>query len=147
MISLENYIDFLGPNFMDNDQTNAKYRRSISTVKIVTTIRDKERNYTFKKDLIIPKELKVLNHANEWQPHPAVFLWYTDPDAFTRQEGEMIFYQADETIARIGFQKESYNCMLRLYQQANKLGLTPSRGWDMRTMLKIKPFPKEKELS
>ncbi|GEM_PF-4224654 len=125
----DNHLEFFWPNYLDNGRTTAKYRRSLSTQTVSLNWGN-----GLEYSLIVSTTLEALNRADHWVEHPRLYISHRDPDAYTRNEGEMIFILADSNTARIQFQASTYQKILFIFSHLPPL----TRG----TILDIKPFPK-----
>jgi len=130
--NVENFVEYFGPNYLDDGRTYAKYKRNFSTETYQFHF-GKGNEYL----LTLPTKLQVINITGQWMDHPRLYLSHQDPDALARQEGEMIFILADQHAAKIPFQQDSYSSMLKLYKQFYDKGLTS--GY----LTNIKSFPKK----
>ncbi|MDP3699221.1 MAG: hypothetical protein Q8R47_06585 [Nanoarchaeota archaeon] len=115
-MGIETLIEYTAPDFSTNCKTNARYKRSTKTKKLVT--KDKV-------VLLVPETLEVFNTYSEWQKHPVVFYRYKDADAYIRNEGEAVIFLADGTYTSIPFSSPTMD--VDLYKQASRYNL--NRGW------------------
>jgi|SRR3989344_509330 len=100
------YIEFSAPDFSTDGCSNAQYRRSVENITLTT----------IKGTITVPKDLDFLDQQGKWHSHPVIFSRYQDPDAYARNEGEVIIFLADGNYTTIPFCTKAME--KKLYQEA-----------------------------
>lgn len=110
VLSLRGLVEFTAADVSTNGKTNALYRRSSTVIDIIT-----------KNGIIqVPETLEMYMYG-DWHRHPIAFPRYADPDAYARNEGEMVIFLANGAIIHLPFSTETQD--RELYKQIWKYKL------------------------
>ena len=102
---VDDFYEFIGPDFNNNCYSCTKYRASRSTVEL----RDGR-----KEALVVPGRLEVLTLKGDWQQHPVVFLY--NPEKVSHQ---MVVFLRGGKYSVVPFSLSEHG----IYVEAQRLGL------------------------
>ncbi|GEM_PF-6679084 len=123
-LQMQEFTQFLGPNFQQNNWCQALYRKSLTTVQLPRPEKCEFLEPQGQPHILVPERLLVLNDKGAWQQHPVVSIHYGTYEAVKYRHGSLVVFLLQ------GYARIPHDISLRddsletFYQEAKRLGLT-----------------------
>ncbi|MDP1695106.1 MAG: hypothetical protein Q8L34_06215 [Candidatus Woesearchaeota archaeon] len=131
-LQMQEFTQFLGPNFEQNNWCQALYRKSLTTVQLPRPEKCENIPPQGKPHIIVPEQLLVQTTKGQWQQHPVVFLHYGTYEALKYRHGSLVVFLADRGYAQIPYDTFMGPPLEAFYEEAKRLGLTSGSAIDLR---------------
>ena len=130
-LQMQEFTQFLGPNFEQNNWCQALYRKSLTSVQLLRPEKCEYISPQEKPHILVPERLLVQTTKGQWQQHPVVFMHYGTYEELKYRHGSLVVFLADRRYAQIPYDTFMNPSLEAFYEEAQRLGLTSGSATDL----------------